>query len=119
MQEVSFLGFIIGKEGVRPDPTKVEAIKNWPTPSTITQLRSFHGLTSYFRRFIKNSSTIMTPITECTKKGDFKWTREAQIAFEVIKTTMCNAPVLKLLDFSQPFEIKCDASATGIGVALL
>ncbi|KAA0050453.1 retrotransposon protein, putative, unclassified [Cucumis melo var. makuwa] len=73
---------------------------------------------SYDRKFIHNFSTIVAPITDCLKKGTFLWGNKQQYSFELLKEKLSNNPVLKLLDFSQPFEVAVDACGTGIEVIL-
>jgi hypothetical protein len=115
---VLFLGFVISAQGISVDSSKIQAITEWPTPTTVHDVRSFHRLASFYRKFIKNFSAIMAPLTECTKAGPFTWTPTAQRAFDTIKNKLTETPVLKLVEFLQPFEVTCDASHVGVGGVL-
>ena len=96
------------------DQSKVEAILNWSTPASLHDVRSFHGLTSFYRRFIKGFISIITLIIECLKYDEFKWTSKANDAFELLKRKIIEAPILVLPNFDKVFEVEYDTSNMGI-----
>ena len=98
---------------------KIKAVLSWPTPHNVKGVRGFLGLIGYYCKFIQGYDNIAKPLTELTKKCNFQWGQEAQVAFEQLKEAIVTTPVLRLPNFSQPFEIECDASGKGIGTVLM
>nr|GEX55989.1 hypothetical protein [Tanacetum cinerariifolium] len=116
--DVTFLGYIVTGSGIKIDPAKVEAIISWPTSSTIHDIRSFQGLASFYRPFFWKFSSIIAPLTECMKGGQFTWTSEAAMTFDILKAKVTEASVLALPNFDEVFQVECDASWVGIGGVL-
>jgi ribonuclease HI len=114
------LGHIITDGGISVDPAKVEDVLKWEPPRTVKEIRSFHGLAGYYRRFIEGFSKIVKPLTTLLEKDrEFKWTDACQDNFEELKRRLTTAPVLVMPDLQKCFDIYCDASRQGLGCVLM
>ena len=118
-KSVKFLGHVISKHGVQPDPDKIKAIKEYPVPRKVKDVRAFLGLANYYRKFVKDFAKIAGPLHDLTKKAlKFQWTDECQAAFERLKSALIQAPILAYPDFTLPFDLYVDASDEALGMVL-
>ncbi|GJU29064.1 reverse transcriptase domain-containing protein [Tanacetum coccineum] len=117
---VQFLGHLIDSQGLHVDPAKIEAVKNWASPTTPTEIRQFLGLAGYYRRFIEGFSKIAKSLTELTQKNKkYIWGEDQETAFQLLKQKLCEAPILALPEGNDDFVVYCDASHQGLGAVLM
>ena len=113
------LGLIIGPDGIKMDPKKVEAIMAWPVPTKVKEVQSFPGLANFYRCFVDNFSKVAKPLHELTHKDtEWKWTDKCQIAFEKLKEIFISQPMLSMVDTTKLLQIESDASKYAMGAVL-
>ena len=117
--EVQYLGHIVSDKGVGCDPSKIESIKEWCTPKNVTEVQSFLGLASYYRKHILHFSDIASPLFNLTKKGKtFLWNDQCENSFATLKRCLIEAPILSYPTESGQFILDTDASLNGLGAVL-
>ena len=118
-QEITYLGHLITKDGIKPDSKKISAILDYPLPKTQTEIKGFLGLLGYYRKFIKDFAKLTKPMTKCLKKGSHvEHNDEFLQCFEICKHLLIQDPILKYPDFSKDFVLTTDASNIALGAVL-
>ena len=119
-QKLIYLGHQVSAEGIKPDPRKVQAIKEMPAPINVNEVRSFLGMCGFYRKYVPNFAKICCPLYALTKESvKFIWKKIEDQAFEELKELMTKAPILKHPNFNYPFIIETDASDKGLGTVLI
>ncbi|GBG75065.1 hypothetical protein CBR_g19578 [Chara braunii] len=117
--QVLYLGHVLDGDGVKPEDSKIAAIRDWPTPRTLTELRSFLGLANYYKKFVRNFSTIAAPLRRLLKKeAIWQWDKNCTSSLKKLKRALIEYFVLKVADPSLPFVVTTDESQYGIGTVL-
>jgi hypothetical protein len=118
-EEIKLLGHIVGRNGIKTDPEKIEKVKNYPRPTNLRELRGAIGLFTYYRKFVPEFAKLARPLHELSKKDiRFIWGERQEEAFESLKKKLTEAPILGNPDFTKPFELTTDASIEGLGIIL-
>ncbi|PIL37451.1 hypothetical protein GSI_01145 [Ganoderma sinense ZZ0214-1] len=118
VQETEYLGHIIGPGIIKMDPAKVTGVTSWPTPCSKRDVQGFLGFANFYRRFIKDFSTIAAPLNRLTGLVEWSWTEAEQHSFDRIKAAITSAPVLAVPNDHDPFKVECDASKFALGAEL-
>ncbi|GKA44234.1 putative reverse transcriptase domain-containing protein [Tanacetum coccineum] len=117
---VQYLGHLIDSQGLHVDPAKIEAVKNWASPTTPTEIHQFLGFAGYYRRFIKDFSKIAKSLTELTQKNKkYIWGKDQESVFQLLKHKLCEALILALLEGNDDFVVYYNASLQGLGAVLM
>ena len=117
--QVTYLGHIVSPEGIAPDDDKISAVRDFPRPHNVKTVRSFLGISNYYRRFIKDFAKIAAPLNRLLRKDQkFLWTDACEQAFKALKEALISAPILAFPNFSETFHLYTDASNDGIGATL-
>jgi hypothetical protein len=120
LKEAKFIGHILTSEGIKVDPSKVEAIEKMPIPEDVTAVKRFLGMVQYLGKFLSKLSDMTKPLRKLTEdEAEWNWTKECQAAFEKTKSTIAKAPLLSYYDVKKEVTIQCDASESGLGGVLL
>jgi iron uptake system EfeUOB component EfeO/EfeM len=111
---------VISSNELKMDPKKVKEMKEWPSPKSVFEVRSFHGLASFYKKFIRDFSGICAPMMDTVKKKhkSFKWIEEVERRFNILKGKITEQPILVLPNFEKTFQVRCDASEVAIGSIL-
>lgn len=120
MTEVKFLWHLISQDGITVDPVKIDSIIQWERPTNVTEVRSFLGLASYYRRFVDNFSRIAKPLKKLTRKEvKFVWDDSCEEVFRELKQRLTTKPILTVPNSDEPYGVFTDASGTGLGGVLM
>ena len=117
--EIQFLGHKLNAEGIKPLDENIIKIKNFPVPTTVKKVRRFHGLVSYYRKFVKHFSELAAPLTNLTKKNQkFRWSEDAQRSFDILKNALAHPPILIHPNYEKTFILSSDSSDTALGAMI-